>query len=225
MKNIFFIFFHLFLTICLSMTSLYEFKSNFSVSQISKEEKETIIANTDLTVITTPANSTIECFDVNEDGLIALGHTGITKGDISVYSSDGTFKYGFEFQCYGEFGVEWDKDILNIYFVRGSVLVSVNSSGEIVNVADVEDTAENNSYYRNSIKATKRNVNGIEYEIKNVFMSSYSQLVVKEPSGQEIVLYNANDSQLAQIVIVSIIAIVFTALGIIVVVSQFVKRK
>ena len=223
MKSIIFFFLHWILLVSLCFSTV--FKSNFSTTSVDEELRTRVVANTNLNLTDKPVTSTIECFDVNEDGLIALGHTGATQGVISIYSTDGTFKYGYEFDCSGAFGVEWDKDVLNIYFVRGSLLVSVASSGEITSVLRVEDTIENNSYYNNFIRATNRNVNNMDYEMRNKFLSSYSQLVITDDLGKEMVLYSAETSQLTQNVIVSLVAIVFIAIGIIVIVSQFRRSK
>ncbi len=199
-----------FLITCLCFFTFNISGSGFSTTAVDEELKERFTANIDLKLTDEPATSTIQCFDVNEEGVIALGHTpGSSLGVISVYSSDGTFKYGYEFGCSGLFGVEWDKEILNIYFVRSDLLVSVTSSGEITNISEVENTIENNSYYNNFISATNRNVNNMDYEMRNIFLSSYSQLVLKDGNGKEMVLYNAQTSQLAQIGIVIIGAIIF----------------
>jgi len=79
----------------------------------------------------------------------------------------------------------------------------------VKNISEVENTIENNSYYKNFISATNRNVNNMDYEMRNIFLSSYSQLVLKDGNGKEMVLYNAQTSQLVQIGIVIIGAIVF----------------
>lgn len=212
--------FHLLIT-CLCFFTFNVAGSGFSTTTVDEERKERFITNVDLKLLDEPATSTIECFDVNEDGMIALGHTGSSPGVISVYSSDGMFRYGYTFNC-RTFYVEWYKDILNIYF-GDELLASVSPSGEIINVSEVEKTVENNSYCYSYLDEVKRNVNNTEYEMRNCFLSSYSQLVKIDENGKETVLYSAQTSQNTQIGITIVVVIVFV--GVLLIVGFYHKEN
>lgn len=194
--------------------------SNFSVDDISENEKNDI--NFDVSLITkAPRKKAIQCFDVNEKGMIALGHEliGMSKM-ISVYDSDGNFKYGYSFDASGTFGVEWNGDYLNIYLVRGDLLVTVDCEANIIDMARVQDTKENNRYYNNYIDGCERLVGDTKYIIRNQMgilnfvQVSYSQLVKISEDGTETILHDVNAFQLAKTIIIPILIVtLFCAVG------------
>lgn len=182
--------------------------TGFEVGPLSDKEKNMFITNVDIELIENePEKESVVCFDVNDSNLIAIGQRTSGRKTICVYSCNGDFQYGYTFNCDGDFGVEWDKDNLNIYFVRSHILVSVATSGKILDALDVQNTIDNNSYVNHFIHATKRTVNGIEYRIGNQkglfnFLSvAYSQITVKDVSGEEKIIYDVSTTQLLNTVI------------------------
>ena len=77
----------------------------------------------------------IQCFDVNEQGEIAIGFSGISsrKKYISIYDTEGNFLYGYSFQCSGSYLIEWDdKEQLAIYWLRSSVRATFDRNGKCI---------------------------------------------------------------------------------------------
>lgn len=216
----------IFIIIFSTGTNVMASNSNLSLSVMDVEEKNTIIENLSLALTDkTPGLKAIQCFDVNNNGAIALGHEidGKTKA-ISIYDSNGNFKYGYIFYSTGSFGIEWNSDCLNIYILRGDLLVTVDKSGTIVDVAYVEDTKENDCYINNYIFATKKTVNGITYCIKNdmgilnYVSTSYSQLV-KITSSEEVILYDVNNAQLAKTIVGVFMLVAFIGIAVFVLIK------
>ena len=107
--------------------------TGFKTNQFTSDEKNIFISNINLlTIDEEPVKKTITCFDVNSDQLIAIGQNTSDRKTICIYSNEGVFQYGYTFNCSGDFGVEWDEENLNIYFVRSSVIVSVTPRGEVL---------------------------------------------------------------------------------------------
>lgn len=176
--------------------------TGFSTEELSAEDIETVLANVNISVFTEePKKQAIKRFDINEDGLIALGFDSSNYKTVCIYTSDGEFLYGYNFETRGTFGVEWNKNILIIHLVRSDVSIAVNQNGEVEGIAKIQNTSENNDYWRNSIFLSSKKVNNNTYTIKNdmglfnMVASSYSQLVVTDEDGTETILYDVNSEQ------------------------------
>ena len=130
-----------------------------------------------------------------------------------------------------EFGVEFAKNDLVIYFVRSNVAMAVNHMGEVVEIQEIQNTPENNSYWNNHVLSNSRKIGDTEYSLKNnfgifnVFASSYSQLIVREANGEERILYDVNSAQLFNMLFMFICVLLTVCLAVAVLVRQFVKLK
>ncbi len=204
--------------------------TDFSVSEISEEEKSKIIDNLDITLISEePSQKTIECFDVSNEELIALGHRNSSNTrSVSVYDSIGNFKYGYKFNYNAAFGVEWKDGYLNIYLVRSDVLVVVDCDANVIDIVSVQNTKENNDYINNYIFGTEKTVGNIKYSLQNrgilkIASSSYSQLVKTHPTGEEIVLYDVSSIATVKAVFIMIGIAAFVSLTLYVLVKKIRK--
>lgn len=205
--------------------------TGFQTDLLSDEKQNRFISNIDIELIgKEPSKKTIQCFDVNNNHLIAIGHGGTERKAVCVYSDDGIFQYGYTFNCSGDFGVEWDEENLNIYFVRSDVIVSVAPNGEVLDVLEVKNTVDNNSYVNHFMHSTKRSVGETEYvidnypRILNLVTASYSQLIVKDENGTEITVYDAGSMQLFNVIITAVVVGTFIAMAVSVIVYQ-IKMK
>lgn len=193
--------------------------TGFLLEPVSEEVKESFPATIKLSFLTSGHQKrTIQCFDVNEDGMIAIGCERLSKKYVGVYTNDGHFQYGYEFECSSSFGVEWDGDDLIIYFVRSDIALAVNSSGEVVGIGKIPNTFASNSYWHNSVFLTRRTVGDTQYVIKNdmgplnLVASSYSQLVMISPDGTENILYDVNTDHMIAVSLVLSGIIVFVSI-------------
>ena len=203
--------------------------TRFSTEQLSEKDKNTLLSNIDISLIEEePQKQSIVCFDVNGDEKIALGYSDSESKTICVYSQN-EFLYGYEFGCTGDFAVEWDEENINIYFVRSDIIVTVNQNCDILDIAEVQNTTENNRYHNFLLHSTERLVGDRKYSLRNdmgilnFVASSYSQLTVTDANGTETMLFDVNSSQLANTVTVCILVIVFVSLAVVVVVKGYKK--
>lgn len=206
--------------------------TGFSTELLTDEQKNTFLSNTNVTLLATePTRTAIECFDVNENGMIAIGQKNSDQATVCIYSNDCIFQYGYTFTCSGDFGLEWDESDINIYFVRSEVIIAVNSAGEVLDILKVPDTIENNSYQNAHVYSSERTVGENEYVLRNdmgllnVFASSYSQLVEITPAGEERIIYDVNHTQFANTLGICIGVVLFIVLIVIVIVWQFIKLR
>lgn len=181
--------------------------TGFSTVDLSKEDEENFRKNMSFSVLEEEQQEwAIVCFDVAENGDIAIGCSSGNDKKVYIYSSEGIYKRGYSFDTMGSYGVELEEDILLIYFVRSAIATALDSAGKIVELAKIENTIENNSYWNNTVNANKRIVADKEYKIKNnlgifnIFASSYSQLVVTDQTGAEKIIYDVSAFQLRQVI-------------------------
>ncbi len=108
----------LMLPILLSVTGVCVFASSygFPVSPADQDVKKRTVDSIRLELLTKePKPKTIRCFDVNENGLIAIGSDELFNVvTVWVYSSEGAFQYGYRFTRNGTYGLRWEKDTLLI---------------------------------------------------------------------------------------------------------------
>ena len=212
--------------------NIFAVDMGFSTESMSEEETDRFLKNVNISLLENdPPQKAIDCFDVNENGVIAIGSSDFAHKTVCVYSNDGDFLYGYSFECTGNFGIELDKDVINIYFVRSDVAVTVNPTGEVERVVRIQNTAENNSYWNDCVFATKRSIGETEYTLKNdmkifnVFASSYSQLITTNQNGEESIIYDVNSAEFAKMALAFTGVLVFVGLVVSVVISQFIKLK
>lgn len=212
--------------------NIFAVDMGFSTESMSEEETDRFLKNVNISLLENePPKKAIDCFDVNENGVIAIGSSDFAHKTVCVYSNDGDFLYGYSFECTGNFGIELDKDVINIYFVRSDVAVTVNPTGEVERVVRIQNTAENNSYWNDCVFATKRSIGDTEYTLKNdmkifnVFASSYSQLITTNQNGEESIIYDVNSAEFAKMALAFTGVLVFVGLVVSVVISQFIKLK
>lgn len=220
------------LCMCCGSTCVLAMNTGFSMQPMKTEKQKTFLSNIELVKKEKePTKNSIVCFDVNKDGLIAIGTSDSSRESVSVYNSSGDYKYGYDFNCEQGFGVEWDGNNLIIYFVRSDVAALVDENGTILELQEIENTINNNSYWNSSVFSTQRTVGNNKYIIKNdmglfnIFASSYSQLITVDDQGNQTILYDVNNAQMTKTITVFIAAVIFVAIVVSVIIAQFLKLR
>ena len=227
------------LAICIIILFLWNGSGNvlamntgFSTENMAPNDQQIFLSNINLYLITEePEKSTITCFDVNDNGLIVVGSEDSTKKSVSVYTSDGTFNYGYAFNCSGSFGVEWDDNNIIIYFVRSDVAALFDAAGTNLELKKIQDTTDNNSYWNHSVYSTQRTINEEQYSMRNnmgllnIFASSYSQLIKTNSDGNTVIIYDVSSEYTTRFVTIFIAVILFVAFIVLIIILQFKKLK
>ncbi|MBQ7636207.1 MAG: hypothetical protein IJS80_02750 [Lachnospiraceae bacterium] len=175
--------------------------TGFSTEEMSEEDKAAFLKSVTITRLRTPPQKKgILQFDVNEQGMIAVCQG--SHDEICVYSALGEFLYGYSIKTTGAIYVEWDHENLNIFFIRGETVVSLDPDGNIIDIKDVPSTVDN-SIYLNALESTHRTIGDTKYRIRNdqgfilnVLTFSFSQIVVTDPDGTERIIYDINTEQI-----------------------------
>lgn len=231
-RKLLFIVFTIFLTVWNGGVSAFAMNTGFSTNEMNSKDQLTFLSNINLSLITNePQKSSIACFDVSNNGLIAIGSETSEKNFISVYDATGEFKYGYVFNCNQSFGVQWDGINLMIYFVRSDVAALFDPKGVNIELRTIEDTIDNNSYWNHTVFSKEKTVNGNRYTIKNtmglfnIFASSYSQLIETDSDGNETIIYDFSTSQTTRTILIFIAVFTFVTFVIAIIIWQFLKAK
>ena len=209
---------------------VFAMNTGFYTEPLSESDIDTILKNVNISILEEePPKKSIECFDVNENGVVAIGCYSTDYKTVCIYSSNGDFQYGYRFETSGTFGIELNDDILNIYLVRSDIAIAINPTGEVESVLKIPFTSENNSYWNHNIYSRQRKVGDVEYALKNdmgifnLFASSYSQLIVTTPDGEENIMYDVNSTQLTKMIISSVGIFAFACFCVSTIVLQSIK--
>lgn len=204
----------------------------FSTEDVTEERQKTFLSNLHITFLQEePKNKSIVCFDVNEEGLIALGFSTSNNKMICIYTIEGIFQYGYSFNAAGNFGVEWNGDEITIYFVRSDIAATITPKGEIIKILKIQNTSENDYYWRHSVFAKERIVGDSTYIIRNdmgplnIITSSFSQLVVIDKEEHISVIYDVNSTQLLKYIVIIITLFLLISIAVSVILIRLFKIK
>ena len=155
---------------------------------ITGERRAEILENLDVKLLGQEIiERSICCFDVNEEGLIAVGlDESRSRRRVQVYDAAGYYLYGYEFSCSGSFWVEFEGDNLTIYFVRGQLLATFTPEGQCVSVKTYRGSAGDALYVTQKVCGSK--TYRMERDIG--FHYVFSRLTVTDADGAKITLYD-----------------------------------
>ena len=206
--------------------------TGFTIDDVSIKEQQQFLSNISLSLLTNePPKKPFVCFDVNENGLIAIASGDSEKKYITVYDRNGIFQFGYSFNCHQSFGIQWDKIMLNIYFVRSDIAASFDNLGNNLEIYRIDDTIDNNAYWNNIVFAKEKNVFNHKYCAKNsnifmsLFSSDYSELIDIDNNDDVTVVYDAGSEYSIHRVIVYISGVLFVVLIIVIIILQYRKKK
>ena len=182
----------------ISLTS-FSVNTDFQGQKVSNEETQSIIESLDVKFTETfpVIEKGFNCFDVNEDGYIALNFSNIRERNyIVVYNSSCEFKYCLSYNSVGSYGIQWDGNNIMIYSIRGEFAVIVDNSGNCMEIMKIPSNSVNHDYLTGEIFANRKKVSGIVYKAEALIINSsmvkngeYVRLVKIFPNGKEIVVF------------------------------------
>ena len=207
--------------------------TGLSTEELSQEKIDTFLSNTSIKLLTSePEKRDFLYFDVNEQGLIAIcqdASSSSISDKVCIYNTAGEFVYGYAFQYTGSFRVEWDNENINILFIRSSVVLSLDSGGNVLDIKGVQDIVDNSRYINYKLESSRKVVGDKTYTIRNDMWIlnwvalSYSQVVVVDIDGTESIIYDVNTEQLIRTIVILCFVIAFISIVVVVLVRQIIK--
>lgn len=202
----------LILSVVFLCSAYMDFDSDFLVEEKDPIKTEKFLDSTAITPLRKfPSAHHISCFDVNEDGNIAIVFKGMST--VAVLDNDGEFLYGFEIKTNGSLYVEWGTDCLNVIFVRGGTIVSLDEKGNILNIGVV---GTGNDLISVSTDTT-RTVGNEVYRLSNRDMEfigfwsgGYSKIERYDKLNDETtIIYDVSDSTISKMTFIVLGVLVF----------------
>ena len=169
--------------------------SGFITTGCVDEEKDTIIDNINLEIVTDEyLVSGIQCFDVREDGVYALAFDAGSNSRISVYDSDGSFQYGYKFNANGDFAVEFYEEAVAIYFSRGDILAVYDPTGVCQEIRKISNTRQNHIYAKEILDRGYKRISDKEYNLERDLEigDSYSRFVIVNEHKERQVMFDVS---------------------------------
>ena len=181
--------------------------------------------NVSVTVIhEEPPPSSVKCFDVNDCGQVALGF--YPAQTIGVYSSDGTFLYGYTFHSSGDYSLIWDNGYVCILFMRSGVLATFDTEGNCIDIKMYAEVADNYRYIRNTFDKPQKQHGTTSYWLeKNIPIAhGYARLLCADGDEVPRVIYDATAASNTSIIITLVCIMLFSACVIFSIVKQHRKK-
>lgn len=171
-----------------------------SMEPLVGEQRETAFQNISISLWEElPDELRIDCFAVNENGLIAIGFGGASAPKyVGIYDRNGNFKYAYCIVSAGTYKLDWQGENLAIYFSKSDYYIVVNQNAEIMEIYEVPLTNENMSYVQDILGASKKKCGEVVYQLRNrgVYFwknsSPFSQLTAVNADGEKIIIYDSS---------------------------------
>ena len=205
---------------------------DFYGSDVPEEEANSLIASLDLKLEHEDNRSNkLECFDVREDGRIAVGsEKKLGRAHISVYDADLNFLYGYSFKISGTYGLMWDGSDLAFFLVRGDIIFILNENAEVIGVKNASRSILQSGRLDETFRAAKHEVGGKVYKLGTskwplgAFATSYSTLSVTE-NGETRLLIDESRAQSVRVILICALVVLAVIAFVIYLVDQIKKNK
>ena len=214
----------LLLVLLLNIPQASAMETAFSTDEMPAEDAEEFVSARSLKLLEKePSKKEFACFDVNPEHKIAVAYLHNDEGYVCVYA-EGKFLYGYRFNAIKFFAVEWAGDNLNILFA--TTIMSVTPEGEVIDIATVNKSVENNTLRSYLSIGEKRTVDNTTYSIHRTFLApAYSKIVATDSDGNETILYDVSGEQIFTTVFWAIFGVAFFAFGMCMVIKGNVQKK
>lgn len=205
----------LLLLIMVSVVPVFAMNTGFSLENMSETEANAFLEKTDIQSLDmAPAKGNIISFNIGDDR-IALAieeRNGYNRKFLCIYNPDGQFLKGYSFNT-REFGMDFDGDVILIYFDNEDVAVSLSATGQVEEIYRIP-YSENRQYWGQYVYARVRRNGDLEYRLQNgnsvidnLSSPDYAQLIVTDSAGNERILYDNSASRNANNILLVVVLI------------------
>lgn len=204
-------------------TDVSAMNTGFSTQEMSEEEQNYFLSDNRFSLINIePELVSIDCFDVREDGMLAIGSSNHSEKYVVVIDQNSNFLYGYSFNADGSFQIQWDGPNIIIYYVRGGIAALYDKDGNCVELKKIEETVENNDYWNHTIENTTRIIGNDIYQIKSdiPISFSYSKLTKADSTGTEYTIYDVGSIHTVRVIAITIAVLSFIAIVVVVIVKS-----
>ena len=208
-------------------------KTTLAIREITGEERVKITKNIQVTLVTSEdevERFPIVCFDVRDDGMIAIGTKKHLTSDCVIYVyKDDVFQYGYSLDLDSSFAIKWTDDFINVRSNRGSFIFALDPNGQVVKMWDDKRAEVNFDRWEKVVgEQTYFMRNDFENELFNVMGfigTAYAQFCVTNAAGETTILYDVSARMLPRMTIAVVAFGSFAASAIISVIIQACRKR
>ena len=185
-----------------------------------------------------PEKNAVQTFSLSPDGLIAIQTEkrgldnifGENYKNITVYDSDGNFRYGYSLNVRGSMALNWNDRNLDVIVTGVYLSLTFDPDGNVINVSEINSDGSTMQYI-NNLRSPKQAVDGVEYskvsDIKLLaLLADGSQKVIGTyPDGKTKVIYDSGILNPRGIAIFSFVIVFAVILFIVILKHLFKNRK
>ena len=198
-------------------TTYAAMEANFACEPVYGEEKTEHIDSLEIIYDDEVAYSgKIGCFDVREDGYIAVGsmsdtltERGLWRKQIAVFSPEGILLRSFTFIDYGSYEIDWYGDNILVYCVRRDIIFSVSITTDSIDIYRLSDNPHDQVWETFHEESTI--VDGWEYSTEHTFglTKTTSHIIRTDKNGSSETVVSTTNKNMLFIVPIAIAAVVF----------------
>lgn len=167
----------------------------------------------------------INSFDIRDDGYILLGVGDSTSNEIYAYDSEGEYQFGFSYSNSGKSYVEWNDDFINLYIVRGAIVITFDTNAGLIEIKSIK--AGNEGVTWNRLNQNSITLKGVTYRIEKSpgiasLAPAYSKLLQINEDGTTKIIYDVSKEYDLKIVIIFLITSAFFVSILVLLIRKFV---
>lgn len=192
---------------------------NIETEDLSLDDRQALLKDLNFRPSSDSLGKTgITCFDIREDGTIAVGMSSGNDAKVYLFDSEGVYMWGYSFTPAQAYGVMFHRNSLIVYLCRYDMIVRFALDGTIADIQKVTNYNQLHNELAAVLEQTSKEVNGVQYMLERDIPigSAYSRLVIVDATGARTLFYDATENHLvAQILMVVLSAsfLVFVAWG------------
>lgn len=168
-----------------------------------------------------PFRNTIMCFDVNENGMVAVLHPiFFGRSRVCIFSSDGTFQRAFSFRNEGAAALRWKGDNLQVFCLR-SVAFTFDMDANILEACQIIKGEAWSDFY-NGLFSEEKTVGDVTYKLDKESKIQYIRSVSADGTLE---IYNDGGMTLVTGIAILAFIIIFFSIALIGVIKSFRERR
>lgn len=168
-----------------------------------------------------PFRNTIKCFDVNENGMVAVLHPiFFGRSRVCIFSSDGTFQRAFSFRNEGAAALRWQGDNLQVFCLRG-VAFTFDMDANILEACQIVKEDAWSDFY-DGLLSEEKTVGDVTYKLDR---ESKIQYIRSVSADETLEIYN--DGGMTFVTAIAVFAFMFIFISIVLInmIKYFRERR
>lgn len=187
---------------------------DMETEELSTEDRQLFLENLDFKPLSEDlGRSGITCFDVSENGTLAIGMDSGTRGKVYVFDSAGAYLWGYSFTPGQAYGVLFQGNNLVIYLCRFDMIVWFTPDGTLGDIQRVTNASQLHRELSAALDQTTKEINGTQYMLERDIPigNAYSRFVIADGSGNRTMFYDETANHITNQISITVFSLGFLA--------------